>query len=102
MKVKLLQVDGEIIRKHGAVSQEVVEQMAKGVLRSMNTDYAIATSGIAGPDGGSIDKPVGTTWISVVTKDTCVTKKFHFSYDRKLNIERATQTALLMLLKLLR
>jgi nicotinamide-nucleotide amidase len=102
VKIKLLQVDKKLIRKYGAVSKEVVEQMAKGVLRSMSTDYAIATSGIAGPDGGSIDKPVGTTWISVVAKDACVTKKFQFSYDRKLNIERATQKALLMLFKLLR
>ncbi len=102
VKIKLLQVDKKLIREYGAVSKEVVEQMAKGVLRSMSTDYAIATSGIAGPDGGSIDKPVGTTWISVVAKDACVTKKFQFSYDRKLNIERATQKALLMLFKLLR
>ena len=90
VKIKLLQVDKKLIRKYGAVSKEVVEQMAKGVLRSMSTDYAIATSGIAGPDGGSIDKPVGTTWISWCKR--CLrNQKFQFSYDRKLNIERATQ-----------
>jgi len=102
VKIKLLQVDEAVIRKYGAVSREVVEQMAKHMRLSLHTDYAIATSGIAGPDGGSDDVPVGTIWISIATKNTCVTEKFYFSYDRKLNIERTTQTALLMLFKLLR
>ena len=57
-------VDAEILEKHGAVSEEVVRDMVKGALQAFDVDYAIATSGIAGPTGGTSEKPVGTVWIA--------------------------------------
>ena len=102
IKVKHLGVDEDAITQHGAVSQEVVEQMAKGARERMNTHYAIATSGIAGPDGGSPDKPVGTTWIAVASPDKVVSKKFQFGKLREQNINRATQAALTLLIQLIK
>lgn len=99
IKAGLLGVDVEIIERYGAVSEEVVRQMAVGVAGKLSADYVIATSGIAGPDGGTDEKPVGTVWIAVGTKDSLVSRKFQFSLDRQLNIERTTQTALLMLME---
>lgn len=99
IKTGLLGVDKEIINQHGAVSEEVVTQMAIGVAGKLSADYVIATSGIAGPDGGTDEKPVGTVWIAVGTKDSLVSRRFQFSLDRQLNIERTTQTALLMLME---
>ena len=65
IKSEVLGVDPQVIEKKGAVSREVVEQMARGIRHLMGTDTSISTSGIAGPDGGTDDKPVGTTWICV-------------------------------------
>ena len=96
-KINLLNVLPESIDNHGAVSKEVVEQMAVNARRLLKTDYAIATSGIAGPDGGTVEKPVGTVWISVCSSTEIATKLFKFGSDRLQNIERTTQTALLML-----
>ena len=71
------------LRDHGAVSQEVVEQMAIGVKRKLNTDYGLATSGIAGPTGGTTEKPVGTIWIALATKDGVISKlNLGYSRDR--------------------
>lgn len=99
IKINLLHVNPDVIEKHGAVSQPVVEQMAKGLLQQMKTDYAIAISGIAGPDGGSDEKPVGTIWIAIASHDNVYSQKFVFGGDRLRNIERAAMTALSMLNK---
>jgi len=100
IKTGLLGVDERVINRDGAVSEEVVRQMAIGVADKLSADYVIATSGIAGPDGGTDEKPVGTVWIAVGTKDSLVSRRFQFSLDRQLNIERTTQTALLMLMEI--
>ena len=68
----------------------------------MNTHYAIATSGIAGPDGETPDKPVGTTWIAIATHNKVVSKKFQFGKLREQNINRATQAALTLLIQLIK
>jgi len=97
IKFKILNVDRATILKYGAVSEECVIQMVNGVRDIMKTDYAIATSGIAGPDGGTADKPVGTLWIAISGPDFCETKKVVFSGDRLRNIDRFSSEALNML-----
>ena len=97
VKENVLQVNSADIETFGAVSQQVVEQMAVGVRKLLKTDVAIATSGIAGPTGGSDEKPVGTTWIAVCSDDMVVSREFSFGKLREQNILRATQAALLML-----
>lgn len=97
IKASVLHVDPEAIDTYGAVSQEVVKQMADGVRKLMKTDYAIATSGIAGPGGGSAEKPVGTIWIAVSSENETICKEFRYGNSRIPNIERSTQTAFLML-----
>jgi len=96
VKINLLNVPKELIIKHGAVSQEVVEKMAKGVQKLFSADISIAVTGIAGPEGGTSEKPVGTVWISVCIKDNCYSEKFTFGSLRENNIERATNTAIFM------
>jgi nicotinamide-nucleotide amidase len=102
IKQHVLQVQELSLIKYGAVSKEVVEQMALGVQKLMQTDYAIATSGIAGPTGGTDEKPVGTTWIAVSTPSGKVyAKKYVFGTQREQNIRRASSVALNNLRKLL-
>jgi nicotinamide-nucleotide amidase len=96
LKENLLGVKTVDLIQHGAVSREVVEQMTTGALQLMGADIAISTSGIAGPDGGTAEKPVGTVWIAISTKKETVSRMFQFNLNRQLNIERTTQTALLM------
>ena len=96
-KATVLGVDPEAIREHGAVSQEVAEQMAQGVRRITGADYAIATTGIAGPTGGSADKPVGTVWIAVAHSEGVISRKMVYGQLREQNIERASATAANML-----
>jgi PncC family amidohydrolase len=79
------------------VSEETVIEMAKGVMRTLGTDCAVATSGIAGPGGGTPEKPVGTIWIAAVRKDVVKTLKLEGDEGRNLNIARATQNALQLL-----
>ncbi|MDD2635078.1 MAG: CinA family nicotinamide mononucleotide deamidase-related protein [Bacteroidales bacterium] len=98
VKTNVLKVDTQIIKKYGAVSLQVVEAMAKGVRKLMKTDYAISVSGIAGPGGGTPDKPVGTVCIGIATPQKTYSQKFLFFYDRKINIIRTANTALLMLI----
>ncbi len=101
VKIDILGVEDKLIRNHGAVSQEVVESMAINGCRVMKSDFAIATSGIAGPGGGTEEKPVGTVWIAVAFRDQVVSQLFHFGNDRERNIARTSQNSLFMLRKLL-
>ena len=97
VKTDVLKVDKKDIDELGAVSEPVVIQMVKGALEVLKTDYAIATSGIMGPDGGSEKKPVGMVWVAVGNKDKIVTKEFQFRFDRVRNIELTAMNALNML-----
>lgn len=101
VKENILGVDPATIEKHGVVSEEVVEQMVRGVQRLLKTDCAIATSGIAGPDGAVAGKPVGTVWIAVAKGDRIVSRKYCFGNSRSVNITRFTHTALLQMISLL-
>ncbi len=101
VKTGELGVPEKEIITHGAVSREVVEQMAEGVSTRLKTDYAIAISGIAGPTGGTPEKPVGTVWISVKAPEKTVAQKFIFGFTRMENITRAAYTSLNMLRKVL-
>lgn len=82
-KMTLLGVDRRALEEHGAVSQRVVEQMATGALQTTGATIAVAVSGIAGPGGGTSEKPVGTVWIAWALKGHCESKKWHFSGDRE-------------------
>jgi nicotinamide-nucleotide amidase len=97
IKNKLLGVPDKIIEEYGAVSQEVAELMAVGARENLGTDYAVATTGIAGPDGGSDEKPVGTVWIAVAGANGVSSKKYVFKHNRERNIIRSTHIALNML-----
>ena len=97
MKTKILGVPAEIIEKHGVVSQEVVEGMAKGVRILMEADFGVATTGVAGPSGGTEETPVGTVWIAVASPSSVVSKCFNFGKDRENVINRATIAAYEML-----
>lgn len=97
VKTGVLGVPEEIIMKHGAVSSECVAAMAEGVRRLTGSDYSVATSGIAGPGGGSEDKPVGLVWIGVSSAKGTQTYKMVFKSDRKRNIERFASSALNLL-----
>lgn len=101
MKTKLLGVKKETLEKFGAVSEETVLEMSEGALKKFNSDYAIAVSGIAGPDGGTADKPVGTVWIAVRSKEKVQSKKFNFFRSRLQNIEMTEIAALDMLRKMI-
>ena len=98
VKMNVLGVEKDILDTCGAVSQECAQQMAVGARRVLGTDYAIATTGIAGPDGGTPDKPAGTVWIAVATPQGVTSKKFTFNSTRRnINIERFAANALNML-----
>lgn len=87
LKKTLVSVSNEDLWEHGAVSKEVVEQMAKGGIEKLNVDYCLATSGIAGPGGGTEMKPVGTVWMAIATRDKVYSKMFKFRQNRARNIE---------------
>jgi nicotinamide-nucleotide amidase len=99
VKQELLNVPAEIIEKSGAVSEEAVSKMAEGARKLLKTDFSVATSGIAGPDGGTESKPVGTIWIAVASERGVVTEKHIFGSDRKVNITRFSVAALNLLRK---
>ncbi len=99
IKHNVLQVDKQILEQEGAVSQEVVCQMANNILKLLDVAYAIAVSGIAGPGGGTPQKPVGTVWIAIADKNSCQSQCFHFGTKRQMVVERTAQTALCMLYK---
>lgn len=102
VKAEVLKVSRNLISKEGAVSRPVVEAMAEGVAKLMRSDCSIATSGIAGPDGGTKFKPVGTVWISAKYKEKLVCECKFFKGDRNQVIESATNHGMMMLVKLLR
>lgn len=104
VKEQLLGVQHDIFLENGAVSEPTVLEMAEGVRRLLQTDYAIATSGIAGPTGGSPDKPVGTVWIAWATPEGSTAKCYHFGAvrEREQITQRAVTAALVELIKLLK
>lgn len=101
IKHELLQVDNSVFEQYGAVSKECVLQMAEHAKLKFHSDYSIATSGIAGPAGGTPDKPVGTVWIAVSSPEKTLAMKFIFGDDRQRNIKMTADTALNMLRKMI-
>lgn len=101
VKMAQLGVQESHLREFGAVSEPVVRQMAKGAREKLGTTYAISTSGVAGPDGGTEEKPVGTVWIAVAGPDEVVSKKFTFGNNRERNIRRSALAGLGMLRRLI-
>ncbi|MGE5521260.1 MAG: CinA family protein, partial [Candidatus Dadabacteria bacterium] len=99
VKEELLDVLPGTLEAYGAVSEQTVQQMVKGALDKTKADYAIATSGIMGPTGGTNEKPVGTVWIAVGDQQRIVTNKVQFRFDRMRNIQLTAHTALNMLRK---
>jgi len=98
VKVKLLDVSWDTLNKYGAVSRETVLEMARGAQQRIGGDIAISVSGIAGPGGGTPEKPVGTTWIGLVAKEGEWAKEFHFLGNREQNKSSAADAALQILL----
>lgn len=97
MKTKVLGVPAETIDQHGVVSRQVVEAMATGVRSLMESDFGVATTGVAGPGGGSNENPVGTVWIGVASTTGVVSHFFHFEGNRIEVIDQATMQAYEML-----
>lgn len=100
-KHDLLGVSNDVFGKHGAVSEECVKAMALGVKGKFNSNYSIAVSGIAGPTGGSEDKPVGTVWIAIASDAGVVAERFQFGTDRNRNIRMTALAALNKLRKMI-
>ena len=100
-KQQLLNVNPTTLSHYGAVSEETVREMALGALIATKADYAISISGIAGPDGGSEDKPVGTVWFSLATKQRIWAKEQHFEGDREAVRTQAVRFALMLMKKYL-
>ncbi len=101
IKNELLQVKQTTLDQHGAVSEQTVQEMVAGAIQHLGVDVAVAVSGIAGPTGGTPDKPVGTIWAAVGTKDKIITKKFRFGRDRTKNIHLTINYTLNVLRKFL-
>jgi nicotinamide-nucleotide amidase len=101
IKKQMLGVQEQTLIDHGAVSKQVVEEMVAGIKKLYNTDYAIAVSGIAGPTGGTQEKPVGTTWIAVAGQRNIISNHYLLGNNRDKNIQKTTNRALNDLRKLL-
>jgi nicotinamide-nucleotide amidase len=101
IKINELGVNPQTFKTVGAVSEECVIQMADGVRKKFNTDYAISTSGIAGPDGGTDEKPVGTVWIAISSKTKTIAKQFNMGDNRERTIQRTAIQGLDLLRKML-
>lgn len=99
VKINVLGVNKNDLEKFGAVSEPVALQMAQGVRRITGADYAVSTTGVAGPDGGTPQKPVGTVWIAVAGPNGVTAQKFLFSHTRERNIGKASVTALRLLVR---
>jgi nicotinamide-nucleotide amidase len=97
VKTNQLGVPASTLEQHGAVSEQTVREMVAGAIHLLDTDIAIATSGVAGPDGGTPEKPVGTVWLAVGNKDRTVTKKLQLTKNRLLNIQYSAYYALNLL-----
>ena len=102
IKESLLGVSSETLKKQGDVSEETVIEMVKGAMKALKTDCAVSTSGIAGPGGGTKEKPVGTVWIAAAYKNEIRTMKQDTDRGREMNVERAGNNAFLLLLDLLK
>jgi nicotinamide-nucleotide amidase len=94
IKINILGVKEQTLEEHGAVSEDVVKEMAEGIRKKFNTDVAVSVSGIAGPGGGTEDKPIGTVWIAYSDKDQTVARKLIFGNIRDVNIKLSTIAAL--------
>lgn len=101
VKISVLGVDKEVLKQKGAVSEEVVSMMCEGIVRITDANCSIATSGIAGPSGGTEEKPVGTVWVAIKTPGGLFTKKYKFLGNRDRIVARAVDTALLKLYAIL-
>jgi len=97
IKKKMLNVEPGILSAHGAVSEETVRAMVSGAIQNLKTDYALATSGIMGPGGGSEEKPVGTVWIAAGNAHEVITQKLWFRFDRQRNTELTAANVLNLL-----
>ncbi|RWY54264.1 competence/damage-inducible protein A [Mucilaginibacter gilvus] len=102
LKQSILGVKTDTLNDNGAVSEQTVREMVEGALRNFSSDYAVAVTGIAGPDGGIPEKPVGTVWIAVANANKTVIKKFTFGNKRLQNIERSAVWVFFMLITLLK
>jgi len=102
VKRNVLNVPASYIEEDGAVSESVVTAMAKGAQKLLNVDCVIAISGIAGPDGGTSDKPVGTVWIATIVKDKIVARRHQISKNREANIMGTSNVGMMQLLEMLR
>ena len=101
IKMGMLSVEEQAISEHGAVSRQVACQMAEGVRKRMNTDIGLSTTGIMGPGGGTVDKPVGTIWIGISTSTSTSAVRLQLRQHRLRNKERAATGALNVLRKVL-
>jgi nicotinamide-nucleotide amidase len=102
LKCTMLSVSEETLYEFGVVSGETVLEMANGANTNFKSDYAISVSGVAGPDGGTEEKPVGTVWVAIAGQKKTISKKFHFGNKRVQNIERSATNALFLLYKLVK
>lgn len=102
VKINVLGVSADDLKKYGAVSEPVAVQMARGARKVTGADYAVSTTGIAGPDGGTPQKPVGTVWIGIAGPNEAYAREFHFASTRERNIAKASFKALELLLENIR
>jgi len=102
VKMSLLGVDAQVLEEKTAVCEEVAIQMVKGACQTLNTDYAISATGIAGPGGGTKDHPVGTIWLACGTKDRQMTQLVQEDHGRDINLAIATNKAMQMFLDFLK
>jgi nicotinamide-nucleotide amidase len=100
-KMNILGVKSDTLEAHGAVSEETIKGMAEGVRKVMNTDFGVATSGVAGPDGGTPEKPVGTIWLAVASKNRTIARKILMTQQRDTNIQYGSVAALNLLRKMI-
>ena len=101
LKQRLANVSEESLNQFGAVSEQVAKEMAEGGRLNLGVDVCISTTGIAGPTGGSDEKPVGMVWVAISTCDQTIAHKFQFSQHRERNIHMTTLCALNMLKNML-